>query len=117
MPSLSEAALILNVASSTSTNTGVAPASATTSPVAQNVNDGQITASPGPMPLAISTISNASVPLAQAITCLAPQNAARSDSSSLTSGPLMNWQCVSTFDTALSILLPKRRRCSPISIN
>ncbi len=37
---------ILKVASSTSTKTGVAPVSATTSPVAQNVKDGQITASP-----------------------------------------------------------------------
>ena len=64
---------MLNVASSTSTNTGVAPVSATASPVAQNVNDGQSTASPGPTPLAISTISSASVPLAQLTTCLAPQ--------------------------------------------
>ncbi len=39
-------ASMLNVASSTSTNTGVAPVSATASPVAQNVKDGQSTASP-----------------------------------------------------------------------
>ena len=67
---------MLKVASSTSTKTGVAPVSATASPVAQNVNDGQNTASPRPMPFAISTISSASVPLAQVTTCLAPQNAA-----------------------------------------
>src|SRR6202012_5871860 len=52
--------------------------------------------SPGPMPLAISTISNASVPLAQLTTCLAPENSASSFSSCVTSGPLTNWQCVST---------------------
>ena len=46
MPRFSEAASMLKVASSTSTNTGVAPVSATASPVAQNVKDGQNTASP-----------------------------------------------------------------------
>jgi hypothetical protein len=45
--------------------TGVAPRSATTSAVAAKVKVGQMTASPAPMPLARSTISNASVPLAQ----------------------------------------------------
>ena len=44
-------ASILKVAASTSTKTGVAPTSATTSAVAQNVKDGQITASPGPISL------------------------------------------------------------------
>ena len=83
---------MLNVASSTSTNTGVAPHSATASPVAQNVKDGHSTASPGPRPFAIKTISNASVPLAQLTTCFAPLKAASSASSSVTSGPLMNWQ-------------------------
>ena len=76
MPRFSEAASMLKVASSTSTNTGVAPVSATASPVAQNVKDGQNTASPRPTPLAISTINSASVPLAQLTTCLAPLNAA-----------------------------------------
>ena len=60
---------------------GVAAARAATAPGAQKGNDGQRAASPGPTPLAISTISNASVPLAQATTCLAPQNDARSASS------------------------------------
>jgi hypothetical protein len=64
---------MLKVVASTSTNTGVAPVSATASPVAQKVKDGQNTASPGPTFLAISTISSASVPLAQLITCFAPQ--------------------------------------------
>ncbi len=52
---------------STSARTGVAPASATTSAVAQKVKVGQMTASPGPMPQAINTKRNASVPLEQAI--------------------------------------------------
>src|SRR6516225_1942637 len=90
IPRPSEATSILKVASSTSTNTGVAPVSATASPVAQNVNDGQNTASPGPTPFAISTINSASVPLAQVTTCLAPQKAPSAASSWLTSGPLMN---------------------------
>ena len=67
---------MLKVASSTSTKTGVAPTSATASPVAQKVNDGHSTASPGPTLFAISTITSASVPLAQLTTCLAPENAA-----------------------------------------
>ena len=70
---------MLKVFSSTSTNTGDAPVNATASPVALNVNDGQITASPWPMFLAISTISSASVPLAQLTTCFAPLKAARLD--------------------------------------
>src|SRR5262252_4405558 len=43
---------ILKVFASTSTNTGVAPTRAATSAVAQNVNDGHSTASPGPTPMA-----------------------------------------------------------------
>ena len=66
--------------------------SATTSAVAQKVNDGQITASPGPMPLASRTRNRASVPLAQESAWRAPQNAASSASSRTTSGPMMNWQ-------------------------
>src|SRR6266478_4915703 len=116
MPRLSEWASMLKVASSTSTNTGVAPVSATASPVAQNVNDGQSTASPRPTPLAINTISSASVPLAQLTTCLAPLKAASAASSCVTSGPLMNWQWVSTRDTASSTDLPSRRRCAARSM-
>src|SRR4030095_5200706 len=81
---------ILNVAASTSTKTGVAPTNAATSAVAQNVNDGQSTASPGPTPNARSTSTNASVPLAQVITCLAPQKVASSVSNARTSGPRTN---------------------------
>src|SRR4051794_13129819 len=106
IPRSSAAASILKVASSTSTKTGVAPASAAASPVAQKVNEGQSTASPGPTPAAINTISSASVPLAQVTTCLAPLNAASSASSCATSGPLMNWQCASTRETAVSIASP-----------
>src|SRR5467141_1428790 len=116
MPRFSELGSMLNVASSTSTKTGVAPASATASPVAQNVNDGQNTASPRPTPFAISTISSASVPLAQVTTCLAPLYTASSASSCATSGPLMNWQWSSTRATASSTDLPSRRRCAARSM-
>src|ERR1700682_840697 len=116
IPCFREFASMLNVTSSTSTNTGVAPVSATASPVAQNVKDGQSTASPRPTPLAISTISNASVPLEQATTCLAPLKAASPASSSATSGPLMNLQWVSTRETASSTDLPSRRRCAARSM-
>ena len=54
-------------------NNGVAPVRATGEAVAQNVNDGQKTASPAPTPIAISTMTSASVPFAQVMTCLAPQ--------------------------------------------
>ena len=53
-----------------------------------------MTASPGPIPQAMSTSRSASVPLEQVITWRAPQNAASSLSSARTSGPRMNWQCV-----------------------
>src|SRR5229473_7262918 len=117
MPRFNEFTSMLNVASSTSTNTGVAPVSATASPVAQNVNDGQSTASPRPTLFAISTISSASVPLAQVTTCFAPLKAARSASSCATSGPLMNWQWASTRPRASSTDLPSRRRCAAMSMN
>ena len=35
----------------------------------------------------------------------------------VTSGPLMNWQCVSTRLTASSIDVPSRRRCAAMSMN
>src|SRR5882757_7068156 len=103
MPRVSDAGSMLNVTSSTSTNTGVAPTSATASPVAQNVNDGHSTASPGPTFFAISTMISASVPLAQLTTCLAPENSANAASSAVTSGPLMNWQWLSTRAMASSM--------------
>jgi hypothetical protein len=81
------AASRLNVLASTSANTGVAPNSTTTSAVAQNVNAGQITASPRPIFHAISTSMRASVPLAQPIAWRAPQKSASSVSNSATSGP------------------------------
>jgi len=78
---------MLKVVSSTSTNTGVAPASATASPVAQKVKDGHSTASPRLTPLAISTINSASVPEAQGHDMPgAPKKAASSASSCVTSG-------------------------------
>ena len=77
--------------------------------------DEDVTASPLPAPIAINTMTSASVPLAQLTTCLAPQNSASAFSSAVTSGPLTNWQCAITRPTASSIDLPSRRRCAPIS--
>ena len=110
-------ASILNVAASTSTKTGVAPTSAATSAVAQNVNDGQITASPGPIPIARNASTSASVPLAQVTAWRAPQNVASSASNVRTSGPRMNWQWPSTRATAASMAPPSRRRCAATSMN
>ena len=50
------------VSGSISTNTGVAPARTIISAVAANVNGVVMTSSPGPIPMAIKGISNASVP-------------------------------------------------------
>ena len=108
---------MLKVSASTSTKTGVAPTSATTSAVAQKVNDGQMTASPGPTPLARSASTSASVPLAQVTACLAPQKAASSLSKARTSGPSMNWQWSSTRATAVSTAAPRRRRWAATSMN
>ena len=71
-----------------STNTGEAPTRGITSPVAAKVKLGQNTASPGPIPQAISGSSRASVPLAQLRACLAPEKAAICASNSRTSGPI-----------------------------
>src|SRR5690349_22354032 len=108
---------MLKVASSTSANTGVAPSSATTSAVAQNVKDGHNTASPGPIPFAISTSTSASVPLAQLTAWRAPQKPASAVSSARISGPRMNWQCSVTRAIASSIAGPRRRRWAATSMN
>ncbi len=55
---------IVNDASSTSTNTGVAPFSRIASPVAMKVLATVTTSSPGPTPYARSASVRASVPLA-----------------------------------------------------
>ena len=55
---------MLNVLISISTKIGVAPNNAITSAVAKYVNGVVNIASPGPTPLAIRAIINASVPLA-----------------------------------------------------
>ena len=107
---------MLKVSASTSTKTGVAPTSTATSAVAQKVKDGQITASPGPMPRARNGSTSASVPLAQVTACLAPEKAASSASNARTSGPRMNWQWSSTRVTAVSMAAPNRRRCAATSM-
>ena len=74
--------------------------STATSTVATKVKAGTNTASPLPTPSAIRASSRASVPLAQLMQCLAPQNAASCRSSSPTSGPSTNWPWFSTAEIA-----------------
>jgi len=117
MPRFSELGSMLNVAASTSTTPASPPISATASPVAQNVNDGQNTASPRPTPFAISTISSASVPLRTGHEWLAPRTPQAPPRAARLSGPLMNWQWSSTRATASSTDLPSRatlRRQGPM---
>ena len=57
----------LSVSGSISAKTGVAPRRAIASAVAKNVNAGQMTSSPAPMPIASITSTSASVPLATPI--------------------------------------------------
>ena len=80
---------MLKVWGSMSTKMGVAPSSAGSSAVAKKVKGGTKTASPGPMPQAMSGMSSASVPEAQVMQCRAPVKAHRAASSSATSGPMM----------------------------
>ncbi len=63
---------MLNVASSTSTNIGVAPLKETISPVEKKVKSGTKTASPSFISQAIIRSVMASVPFAQVIQCLTP---------------------------------------------
>ena len=75
-------------------STGVAPASTTTSAVATKVKAGTNTASPGPMPSAISAKQQSVGAVgARRRSACAPQNAASCRSSSATSGPRTYWPC------------------------
>ena len=68
---------------------GVAPSRETTSAVETNVNETVITASPGPIPLAINGNNKASVPEEHEIACFTFTYSANLDSSSLISGPMI----------------------------
>src|SRR5205823_5577250 len=61
-----------------------------------NVNAGQITSSPGPIPIASSAITSASVPFATPIVCGTPRNPAASSSKAFTFGPRMKTPASST---------------------
>ena len=98
MSSPSAATSMLKVASSTSTNTGVAPTREMAPAVAKNVYGVVKTSSPGPISSAISARISASEPDAQPIAYLAPQYAAISPSSFFTSSPKINF-CESTTRT------------------
>src|SRR5581483_1538254 len=78
-----------SVTGSMSTKTGVAPTRAIASAVAKNVNAGQTTSSPAPMPRASSTRTSASVPFAQLTVSRTPSFSAASRSNESTSGPKM----------------------------
>ena len=117
MPASRLAGSRLKVSSRTSTNTGTASNQATTSAVAANVKDGTSTACPGLRPLTMRAKPNASVPLAQLSTCLAPQKAASSCSKTATSGPMMYLPWSTTRRMASSMRRPRRRRCAPKSMN
>ena len=77
------------MAGSMSAKTGVAPRRAIASAVAKNVNAGQITSSPAPIPSASSASTSASVPFATPIVCSTPRYSAASRSNPSTSGPKM----------------------------
>ena len=63
----------LNVASSMSTNTGVAPTLLMDSAVAKKVNGVVMTSSPDPIPIALRLITSASVPEFTPIACFTPR--------------------------------------------
>ena len=85
-----------SVAASTSANTGVAPTRAIDSAVAKNVNAGQMTSSPAPIPSASRTSTSASVPFATPTVSGTPRYSAASCSKAATFGPNTNVPCSST---------------------
>ena len=78
---------MVNKSSSTSTNTGIAPAHSIADTVAVAVCDTVITSSPGPISSARKAISIASVPFATPTEYLADINSENSSSSFLTFSP------------------------------
>ena len=106
----------MQLSSVTSTKTGVAPTSATTPAVAGKVKPGTKTASPGPIPSAISAIWRASVPLAQVTAWATPARAASAVSSSATAGPRTKRPSSSTRAMAASISALRRRYCASRSM-
>src|SRR5213596_2116308 len=80
----------LKVPGSMSTNTGVPPALWIVPAVAKKVNAGAMTSSPGSRSSAMRGRSNASVPLAHAMPCVAPASWATAASSRGTAGPITN---------------------------
>jgi hypothetical protein len=78
----------LPLSGSTSAKTGVAPALTTQDTLAMKVRGVTMTSSPGPMSIALSTASSASVPLPSDTACAAPVQAANSRSNSRHSSPV-----------------------------
>src|SRR6185312_1784796 len=98
---------MFQVPSSISANTGVAPACITEFGVAMNVYDGQITSSPGPMPLAMSDRCSDVVHDVVATACAAPMYDATRDSNSETLGPCTTHPVLRTSATACASASPK----------
>ena len=97
------------MAGSTSTSTGVAPASRTTFAVAGKVYAGTITSSPAPIPSASTARWSAAVPFETATACSTPHAAATSCSSSATFGPIVSAPDSSTSRTASQLRLAELR--------
>ena len=100
-------AVILNVFSSISTNTGVAPTYLIASAVAIKVKALVITSSPFVIPSASRARCKASVPDAQPIACLTPRYSAASFSNACTLGPKIKEQLaiVSAIPCSISSLI------------
>ena len=77
------------VSASISTKTGTAPKRLITSLEAIKVKGVVIISSPSLIPIASNAINRASVPLEQAIACLAPVYFAKLASNSFTAGPII----------------------------
>ena len=93
---------IVNVSSSISTKTGLAPVYKIELPVAAKVNGVVITSSPSPIPAASNATCNAEVPELVAIPYFAPTKSANSFSNSITLGP---WAIIPDFITSTTALI------------
>ncbi len=100
--------LMLNVFSSISTNTGVAPTIRIAFAVAMKLKGVVITSSPGARPWASRTVCKAVVPLEVAIACWTPMNFANSCSNSSTFFPWASLPLSNTSRTALFSSSPRR---------
>ena len=90
-------------ASSTSTNTGVAPTWSMHVALAMKVCEGTMTSSPGPTSSRRRAAISATEPFEQGVPAMAPQNSAHSAPNALLCAPLIHWPESSTSITAARI--------------